>query len=238
MRWEPDPMGGLSTSPSDLDNARLMLRSADDNLRWRREDARWTVWDGQRWGSDGLRFAYTLEAIDVLYKIVEHQLALGVAPGSDMLDDLYQKIAVLKSARGNSNLWKMMLHLPGIVRDNEEFDADPYFINTHSGIVDLRTGDLLPHDKKHLQSKLTACEYDPNAEAKKTEAKTIATKMLDAEGKDLEGLIKQIVNNGFTIQRHTQPQNMTDWLKEHVRAQGQNPPPEDGRERSARPLPA
>ena len=43
-------------------------------------------------------------------------------------------------------------------------DADPDLLNTPSGVVDLRTGKLKPHDPKLLLTKMTAAEYDPDAD--------------------------------------------------------------------------
>ena len=50
----------------------------------------------------------------------------------------------------------------GIVeRKVDELDADPDLINTPSGVVDLRTGELLPHDPALLMTKITSGSYRP-----------------------------------------------------------------------------
>jgi P4 family phage/plasmid primase-like protien len=38
----------------------------------------------------------------------------------------------------------------------EAFDSDPFLLNTASGIVDLRTGEIRPHDARALMSRVTA----------------------------------------------------------------------------------
>lgn len=43
------------------------------------------------------------------------------------------------------------------------FDRDPWLLNTHSGVLDLRTGQLREHRPELFLSKITGCAYDPEA---------------------------------------------------------------------------
>lgn len=45
-----------------------------------------------------------------------------------------------------------------------DFDADPHKLLVGNGVVDLRTGELLPVDRKYLLTRGTTVEYDPNAD--------------------------------------------------------------------------
>jgi putative DNA primase/helicase len=47
----------------------------------------------------------------------------------------------------------------------DELDADPMLLNTKSGTIDLRTGELREHRREDLITKLAPVEYDPGAEA-------------------------------------------------------------------------
>jgi hypothetical protein len=78
----------------------------------------------------------------------------------------------------------------------------------------LEEGDLLDAVKHGFKAGMKAFAKKREAQTKKQESKSLATRVLDAEGKELECLIKQIVDNGFSIQREIKPQSMTDWLKE------------------------
>ena len=50
----------------------------------------------------------------------------------------------------------------GIVeRSALDLDSDPDLLNTPSGVVDLRTGDLLAHDPTLLMTKITSGSYRP-----------------------------------------------------------------------------
>ena len=44
-----------------------------------------------------------------------------------------------------------------------ELDRDPWKLNVENGTIDLRTGNLLPHDREDLITKLAPVAYDPSA---------------------------------------------------------------------------
>lgn len=50
---------------------------------------------------------------------------------------------------------------------HREFDTDKWLINCQNGVVDLKTGVLLPHDQKYLMTKLVPAVYDKEAKCEK-----------------------------------------------------------------------
>lgn len=50
-----------------------------------------------------------------------------------------------------------------VMVDFEEFDVDPDILVVSNGVVDLTTGDLMPHDPSRLVTKSTNVNYNPNA---------------------------------------------------------------------------
>ena len=52
----------------------------------------------------------------------------------------------------------------GIPIELSQLDADPMLLNCLNGTIDLRTGELLKHDRDHLITKIAPVEYDLNAE--------------------------------------------------------------------------
>ncbi len=58
---------------------------------------------------------------------------------------------------------------PDIRVRSEVFDADPWLFNCASGTIDLRTGELKPHDPADLITKLSPVAYDPEAKAPRWE---------------------------------------------------------------------
>ena len=49
---------------------------------------------------------------------------------------------------------------PMVEIDVDELDKDPFLLNTPAGAVDLRTGDIRPHDRKDYCTKITAVSPD------------------------------------------------------------------------------
>ncbi|MGH7378091.1 MAG: DNA primase family protein, partial [Candidatus Methylomirabilales bacterium] len=54
---------------------------------------------------------------------------------------------------------------PGVPVEPGAFDADPWLFNCLSGTLDLRTGELRPHRREDLLTKLAPVDYDPGAKA-------------------------------------------------------------------------
>jgi putative DNA primase/helicase len=158
QRWEPDVMGGVSPQATDTDNAQLVLLASDRNLLFRAEDGRWTVWDGRKWGNDAHRGSYVGEALDVVRGIAE------TLDNNTLLKMLARKEGMLKSAAGQRGLWYVMPNEPGVVQLNEDFDTDSYLLNVANGIVNLRTSQLGPHDKRLRLTKIAVADYDPKAD--------------------------------------------------------------------------
>ena len=50
--------------------------------------------------------------------------------------------------------------VPALMND---LDADPWLLNVENGTIDLRTGELRPHSRDDLISKLAPVRFDPSA---------------------------------------------------------------------------
>jgi len=156
-RWQPHRYGGITMGRADTDNAVLVRRVSDYHLLYRAEDARWTVWDGKRWGTDAFRGSYIEETVILL-----QDLCQGAT--KDDLAWLLPKISRIKSANGRRGLWYVMSDIAGVTQLNEAFDADPYLLNTRTGVVHLRSGEQTEHDKRLMLTNLADVAYDPTAD--------------------------------------------------------------------------
>lgn len=129
--------------PAFSDDA-LALEFADKHCCDRRYVAAWScwlVWDGRRWVPDS-----TLKAYDdarLICRIAasacdDQRLRKAIASGVTVS-------AVERLARSDRR----------IAARAEQFDADPWRINTPDGLVDLRTGEVKPHDREAYCTKIT-----------------------------------------------------------------------------------
>jgi putative DNA primase/helicase len=135
---------------NDYGNARRLVRMHGRNLRYLVERKSWLVWDGRRWAPDddeAMRLAKTVpEVIEALaaQETVEKRAKslLGWARSSGSKGRIESALALAQSE-------------PGIAVHENQLDAHVGLLNTPGGIVDLRTGKMVPHDPAYLMSQIT-----------------------------------------------------------------------------------
>lgn len=153
-RPEPTPSQGKKVNPDEipLEDARLVeFIAADLSRTWKWSAALgWLKWDGKRWKAGRPdpepRNAVREWVINLLrrtkdgarIKLVSQKLTSG-AIGA---------------------LTNLLRGVDGIFCDAEDFDTDPDILNCPNGVVDLRTGELMPHDPLRLITKLAGAEYE------------------------------------------------------------------------------
>jgi putative DNA primase/helicase len=149
---------------TDLGNAARLVHRHGRNLRYCWLWRKWLVWDGQRWVKDDTGEVYRL-AKDTVASIYQEAAA---AP-----DDETRKALAKHAMRSEAGARiKEMVDLarsdvpvmPG------ELDASPDLLNTESGTIDLRAGELREHRREDLITKIAPVEYDPDAAAPAWEA--------------------------------------------------------------------
>lgn len=143
---------------TDMGNARRLVAVAGNELRYVPQWG-WLAWDGRRWARDASGAAMRLarDAVEAIY----------IEAGS--CEDEKARKAIESWARASEGLarLKAMLELGQseleLVANAADFDRDPLLLNCLNGIIDLRTGALLDHDRAHMISKLAPVVYDPDA---------------------------------------------------------------------------
>lgn len=165
-RYEPEDY-------TDVGQARALYQVYGGKLRFSRA-TKWLVYDGKRWEESEER------ARSIVHKFTDIQLKearkmlkvarakLDAAIESD--DDEAKKAAqeeVKKASGYRSHIlsyrkaFRISATLtelaPSVLIDVKELDKNPYLLNTPSGTVDLKTGDIHPHDPGDYCTKITAC---------------------------------------------------------------------------------
>ena len=56
------------------------------------------------------------------------------------------------------------LRLESILASHTDFDSNHYLLNVNNGVVDLRTGELLPHSPKYMFTTASPIDYNVNAD--------------------------------------------------------------------------
>ncbi|MEB3020884.1 DNA primase family protein [[Mycobacterium] crassicus] len=134
----------------------------DKALRGRFLNARglgWLHWTGTHWreSGDGPPTEAVRRFVIGRMRLFARKLAANPADG-DLLDaiEAWKKVA---SAARIAAVLKLAGNL--IEVDADALDADPDVLNTPSGVVDLRTGELHAHDPARLMTRITAGAYRP-----------------------------------------------------------------------------
>lgn len=144
---------------TDLGNSRRLAIKYSDRLRYVGAWG-WLVWDGMRWARDE-----TGEVVRLAREIVrgifsEAQYAVN--------DDTAAKVGKWAVASQNRSRIEAMIILaqsePEFAVRPGDFDRNSMLLNVANGIIDLRTGELRPHNAGDLITKIAPMKYDPNAE--------------------------------------------------------------------------
>lgn len=186
---EPEPLTDddiLRCKPLNTDsaNADIFEERYGTSARFVTEWEDWIAWDGRRWAFAGARhkaLAWALYSARVTYtetwgriqffkKALDAKLAQrgGKCDETDELKDKIDHLTKIAGwylqsqnvSRANSCVTASATRLPTAMA---ELNAHPMLFNVGNGTIDLRTGDLLPHDREHRITQLSPVEWDDHA---------------------------------------------------------------------------
>jgi putative DNA primase/helicase len=139
--------------------SKRVARECGHHIRWVEEWKAFAVWNGQVWMRDsGTRTDERIRNVAKSF-LLETEAAIETGELGDAKEALKHAV-YLNSARGKNAIRDLLRSEPGIAVSADVFDADPFLLNVQNGVVDLRTGVLLAHDAKLMQSKIAATIYD------------------------------------------------------------------------------
>ena len=138
------PDDGPAIPPEFTDEALALRFTAAhrDRLRYVAQWGRWLDWDGKVW-----RFDDTLFAFDLARRICRE------AAAECNEDRIASAVASAKTVAATERLAKAdRAH----AATTEQWDADPWLLNTPGGVVDLHNSTILPHRPDYHMTKITA----------------------------------------------------------------------------------
>jgi putative DNA primase/helicase len=116
----------------------------------------WHRWDGQRWSE-----------ADGPYREAEACAKLLRDEGVRMGGEVGKALESWGRQSGNHGRIKACIdlasHRAAVRIDAAELDADPWLFNCANGTIDLRTGQLRPHERGDLITKASPVAFDPTA---------------------------------------------------------------------------
>lgn len=162
---DPSLDGGRRVDPlpdeprTELGYARRLIHVYGDRLRHVSAWGRWLVWDGTRWGPDNTGQAARWQ------KAIARRLTVDAMT---LPDENARKAALAAAKRGETSAGvagalKLASSEEKIAIAPEDLDSDPFLINCRNGVLDLRNGQLRPHDPGLLLTKMAGANYFPRA---------------------------------------------------------------------------
>lgn len=152
---------------TDSGNGERIVAMFGRDLRWCIEMQKWLVWDGKRWAVDDRNVATqkAKKMARVLY---------GQAPDSAGALAKWARASESQAAitnalkRAASEMWSWTSedgeeHRQPVAISARQLDQEVYLLNFQNGVVDLRTGQLLPHDRRFLITKILEHRFDAEA---------------------------------------------------------------------------
>ncbi len=153
-------VAGSPHPETELGNARRLVEALSGDARFEPASRQWFFWDGRHWARDE-EGEITRQA----KRVVDELLAAAKLVNDP--DTSKRRMAFAfksQTAARISGMIELAKTEPGVPIKFDAFDRQPHLLNVANGLVDLRTGELLPHDRDAFSTHVIDIEYDPSAE--------------------------------------------------------------------------
>jgi len=147
----------------------------------------WLVWEHNRWVRQDLGGKTALARVVKKYLQELYKIARSKQPLYTLLNEPVSLEEAARWAKRSSSTGRIKAALdlakdmPGVSISQADLDIDPYMLGVKNGVVDLRTGDLLPNDPKFLITRYARAAYFPDASAPLFE-RVVAEACLNRQG--------------------------------------------------------
>lgn len=166
-KYVPEPDYLQPPEYSDLGNAERLVQRHGEDLHYTNAHG-WLIWDSTRWtrDPDGEVERRAKDAV----RAIPEEIALLPDDADDERKRIMKHYLASQSNGKLTSMIALAASEPGIAIRTEAFDQDNWKLTVENGMIDLRTGKLLPHDRQILSTKKAPVVYDPDATAPRFEA--------------------------------------------------------------------
>ena len=141
---------------TDTGNAHRLQDMFGNIIRYSYNRKKWFYWDGKVWRADDSGEIKKLA--DVVCEDIKREAFMEQDEKTQA--DLLKWANKTSSSKGKENMIKECQHLDGIPASPDDFDGYVDYVNCQNGIINLRNGELIPHDSNFMMSKICYSEYD------------------------------------------------------------------------------
>jgi len=164
----PEPLDAVLARKmrTDMGNGERFVARHGRDVRYCKPWGDWLVWDGRR---------YALDETNAVHRLAKDTARRILVEAATIADDDERKRHVehAVNTQGKSRIDAMTAMAatePGIPILPGEMNQCGWLLNCLNGTVDLRTGELRPHDRADLLTQLCEVEFDPDAKCPQWEA--------------------------------------------------------------------
>ena len=142
---------------TDLGNAYRFVSQHGHEVRYIYDWNDWLIWDGRRWKIDNLGLVRKLAQMTTVSILDEARLMTDSKHAEELTkwgfrsQEHHVIIDMLEETK------------PLLSMDHNMLDQHPDLLNVSNGVLDLRNGELLPHNQDYWFTKIADVQYDPEA---------------------------------------------------------------------------
>jgi len=187
---------GQHRATTDIGNSERLVDAYGHKLRYCHDWHTWLVYDGKRWRRDDTGAA--TECAKSVAKSIVHE---AMAANGDLHTKLLRWSAASQSKERVAAMLTLAQSHPLISVLSTQLDADPHVLNTQSGTVDLRTGQLRRHNQRDMITRITDAGYVADADLADTAGAGDWRRFLAAitnNDTDLEGYLRRAAGYSVT----------------------------------------
>jgi P4 family phage/plasmid primase-like protien len=141
---------------TDMGNGKRLARFCGYEIAYVRETEHWHVWDGKVWVEDRGNVLITRKAKEVVNSIFMEAAAARTEEEQKALANW----AIISQSKARIEAMIALAKSEGtIAKSINDFNKDAHFFNCQNGVIDLRTGELLPHDPRYLMSQISPFKF-------------------------------------------------------------------------------
>ena len=141
---------------TDTGNAQRMYDRFGKHIRYSYNRKKWYFWTGKQWILDEMGEVKKLA--DEICEDLKRE-AWNIQD-EDMQEQAFKFAKATANTTRKEAMVKECQHLKDIPASPDDFDAYTDYLNCQNGIVNLRNGELMPHDPNFMMSKICDSEYD------------------------------------------------------------------------------
>lgn len=141
---------------TDTGNAHRLYDRFGNIIRYSYNRKKWIYWNGKMWKLD--ESGEIKKLADIICDDIKREAFLEPDETSQM--EMLKWCQRTSQSRNKEAMIKECQHLEDVPASPDAFDAYTDYINCQNGIVNLRNGELMPHDSCYMMSKISGSDYD------------------------------------------------------------------------------